>query len=48
MAETVGKQQMPLAYYLVFHPEAKLSSVERGHLVNGLIATMQGETSESE
>lgn len=42
MAETVGKDQMPLPYYLVFHPEAKLTDVERGHLLNGLIATMEG------
>lgn len=41
MAETVGTQTMPLSYYLVIHPEADLTSVERGHLINGLIRTMR-------
>lgn len=40
MAETVGKDIMPLPYYKVLHPEALLSDAERGHLVNGLIETM--------
>jgi hypothetical protein len=44
MAETIGKQQMPLPYYLILHPEAQLTDVEQGQLVNGLIATMEGET----
>lgn len=42
MAETVNKGQMPLPYYLLLHPEAQLTAVERGQLVNGLIATMRG------
>lgn len=43
MADAVGKQQMPLPYYLILHPEAQLTAVERGQLVNGLIATMTSE-----
>jgi hypothetical protein len=42
MAETVNKGEMPLPYYLVVHPEAQLTDVEKGQLVNGLIATMSG------
>ena len=41
MAITVTKNHMPLPYYLVLHPEAKLSDVERGQLVYGLIQTME-------
>jgi hypothetical protein len=48
MAETVGKKQMPLPYYLILHPEARLSDVEQGQLVNGLIATMAGEPESEE
>ena len=40
MAETVNKNHMPLPYYLVLHPEALLSDVERGQLVYGLMETM--------
>lgn len=43
MAETVNTREMPLPYYLILHPEADLTSAERGDLVNGLIATMQTE-----
>lgn len=45
MAEAVGKEQMPLPYYMVLHPEAQLTERERGDLTNGLIATMRGEGS---
>ena len=48
MADTVGKRQMPLPYYLILHPEARLTATEQGHLVNGLIATMKGEPDQSE
>lgn len=41
MATAVNKNEMPLPYYVVLHPEADLSDVERGQLVNGLIATME-------
>lgn len=37
--ELVSKELMPLPYYLILHPEADLSSVEKGQLINGLIAT---------
>jgi hypothetical protein len=43
MAETVGKREMPLPYYLVLHPEAHLTDVEQGKLINGLISTMEGQ-----
>ena len=41
MAEIVGKEQMPPAYYRILHPEAVLTESERGQLVNGLIETMR-------
>jgi hypothetical protein len=31
---------MPLPYYIILHPEADLSDVEKGQLINGLITTM--------
>lgn len=37
--DLVSKDLMPLRYYTILHPEADLSSVEKGQLVNGLIAT---------
>ncbi|MBK8902566.1 MAG: heme-binding domain-containing protein [Anaerolineaceae bacterium] len=40
MAETVTKNHMPLPYYMVLHPEAYLSDVERGQLVYGLMDVM--------
>jgi hypothetical protein len=40
MVEVVSKGQMPPPYYLVLHPEARLSEEEKGRLINGLIATM--------
>ena len=43
LAEVVGKDRMPLPYYLILHPEAQLSSTEEGELVYGLIATMEQE-----
>lgn len=51
MAATVTQEHMPLPYYLVLHPEALLSDVERGQLVYGLMETMQAQmdaTSETE
>lgn len=48
MAKTVNTREMPLPYYLILHPEAELSSMERGELVNGLIATMQTEVGSEE
>jgi hypothetical protein len=40
--ELISKGQMPLPYYLVLHPEARLSQVEQGQLINGLITTFSG------
>lgn len=40
MAETVTKEHMPLPYYLVLHPEAWLTDVERGQVVYGLMEIM--------
>lgn len=37
--ELVAKDQMPLSYYLILHPEAELSEREKGQMINGLIAT---------
>lgn len=39
-ATIINTGDMPLPYYIILHPEARLSTVERGQLVNGLIATM--------
>jgi hypothetical protein len=43
MAELVAKGEMPLAYYLVLHPEAELSKSQQGQLVNGLLETLNGQ-----
>lgn len=40
IVELVSKDMMPLPYYEILHPEARLSSVEEGQLVNGLISTL--------
>jgi hypothetical protein len=37
---------MPLPYYIILHPEARLSTIERGQLVNGLIETMNEQLDE--
>ena len=39
MVEVISKDQMPPPYYLVLHPEARLTEEEKGRLINGLIAT---------
>ena len=44
-AEMVREGEMPLWYYLVAHPEARLSSSERDELVAGLVATFGDEES---
>jgi hypothetical protein len=46
MAAIVGRDQMPPRYYVLLHPEARLSMEERGKLVYGLIATMESELDE--
>lgn len=47
MIELINKNQMPLPYYTILHPEAKLSTVEKGQLVNGMIATLLRSTDET-
>jgi hypothetical protein len=42
-AEVVNTGEMPLPYYNILHPEADLTSIERGELVNGLIEMMNEE-----
>ncbi|MBX3011668.1 MAG: heme-binding domain-containing protein [Caldilineaceae bacterium] len=37
--ELVSKNLMPLPYYITLHPEADLTNLEKGQLINGLIAT---------
>ncbi len=48
LVETISKNQMPPPFYLVLHPEADISNDERGRLINGLIATMQGRFLDAE
>jgi hypothetical protein len=47
MAETVTKEHMPLPYYLVIHPEAWLTDVERGQVVYGLMEIMDDNLDEN-
>ncbi len=51
-AEELQEGAMPLADYLRFHPEARLSASEKAELVGGLIATLgargEGEGEEHE
>jgi hypothetical protein len=42
MAITVTKNHMPLPYYVVLHPESRLTDLERGQIVYGLMETMAG------
>lgn len=46
MAAIVGRDQMPPPYYVLLHPEARLTNEERGKLIYGLIATMEKELDE--
>ena len=48
--ELVSKNLMPLPYYTILHPEADLTTLERGQLINGLIATLSqpGEALQAE
>ena len=41
LIELVTKEQMPPGYYLILHPEARLSSVEESQLIYGMIETVQ-------
>jgi mono/diheme cytochrome c family protein len=47
-AEEVAEGEMPLWYYLLAHPEARLSDAERAELVAGLEATLGREGDEAE
>lgn len=38
--ELVSKNLMPLPYYIILHPEADFTPLEKGQLLNGLIATL--------
>ena len=38
--ELISKNVMPVPYYILLHPEADLTSLEKGRLINGLIATL--------
>ena len=38
--ELVSKGLMPLPYYEILHPEARLSTNEEGRLITGLINTL--------
>jgi len=40
LSEVVEKGEMPLASYLLLHPEAKLTDAERAALADGLAATV--------
>ena len=42
-AKTVQNGEMPPWFYLLLHPEASLSPVERQQLIDGLLATFGGE-----
>lgn len=39
LIDMVAKEQMPLSYFLILHPEAQLTEREKGQLINGMIAT---------
>ena len=40
-AEEVKRGEMPLWFYLIPHPEARLSANEKSELINGLVATFE-------
>jgi hypothetical protein len=44
--ELISKGQMPLPYYNILHPAARLSAAEKGQLITGLITTLEGENGE--
>jgi len=43
LVEVVAKDQMPLPYYLILHPEAQLTDNETGQLINGMIVTFSNQ-----
>lgn len=46
VVEVIAKGQMPLPYYTILHPEARLSAKEKGQLTAGLMATLEGSDAE--
>lgn len=46
--EAVAEGEMPPAYYVLLHPEARLSPAEKRQLIDGLNATLGGEGGERE
>ena len=46
VAEGIAKGQMPLPYYTILHPEARLSAKEKGQLTAGLMTTLEGSDAE--
>ncbi len=46
--ELIAKNEMPLPYYNILHPEARLSANEKGQLITGLMATLEDEDLTSE
>jgi hypothetical protein len=44
IVELISKDEMPLPYYVILHPEAELNSSEKGQLINGMIATLESGT----
>lgn len=47
-AETVIEGEMPLGYYVILHPPAKLTAEEKNDLVRGLTATLGSTTHEED
>ncbi len=47
ITDHIREKEMPLGYYLIFHPEARLSDREREELVRSLTATI-GEGGEGD
>lgn len=47
LVEVVSKDQMPLPYYVILHPEADLTVAEKGQLINGLITSLEPADRES-
>ncbi|MCI0398993.1 MAG: heme-binding domain-containing protein [Chloroflexi bacterium] len=41
IVEVIAKGEMPPSYYLILHPEARLTEAETGQLINGLIASLE-------
>ena len=44
ISEVINEGVMPPSYFLIMHPDAKLSADEKQTLINGLLATSQSAT----